>query len=202
VFAILKGSASPLARRVGFGLVAAGALVVGTGIFQNASARIVRETEQLDSLDGRTGLWKHLSEVTLDKSPIIGLGYYAASRKYGLEYAEWSGTAHSAFVEVLAGGGVLSLAAMIALWLALGVSAAFLLARRNDALAFAACSLLVSIFLASNVGEGIDAGPTGFTFWCVAAILPALRLAPVSGASRKSRNAAPGKRSPEVFVAA
>jgi hypothetical protein len=179
IFTVFRGSANPVARRVSYGIIVATALVIFTGLSPSANARIVRETDSIDSLDGRLGLWKDLGEAALTKSPVIGLGYAAASRKYGLEYADWSGTAHSAFVEVLVGGGLLGSFVFIILWLVLGLQTVAVLKRTPGAYGLAACALLIAIFLASNVGEGIDAGTTGFTFWCVAAILPALRARPL-----------------------
>jgi hypothetical protein len=176
ILAVLRRPASASARRTGYGLILSAILVISTGLLPRISPWVLRESETIDTLDGRIGLWQYLSHITLSKSPVLGLGYYAASREYGSKYEEWSGTAHSAFVEVFVGGGLASLSVMIALWVVLGLSAGSLLFRTNDALVFAVVSLLIAVLLASNVGEGIEAGPIGFTFWCLVAILPALRV--------------------------
>lgn len=175
ILAVLRRPASASARRTGYGLILGAMLVISTGLLSRVSPWVLRESETIDTLDGRVGLWQYLGHTTLSKSPVLGLGYYAASREYGSQYEGWSGTAHSAFVEVLVGGGLASLSIMIALWVVLGLSAASVFFRTNDALVFAVCSLLIAVFLASNVGEGIEAGPIGFTFWCLAAIVPSLQ---------------------------
>jgi len=173
--ALLRRPASAPARRTAYVLVLGAMLVASTGLWQSISPRMIRETDTLDTLDGRLGLWQYLSNITLSKSPVIGLGYYAASREYGMAYEEWSGTAHSAFVEVLVGGGLASFLIVLVLWVVLAASAASLLFRRKDPYVFASCSLLLAVLIASNVGEGMEAGPIGFTFWCLATILPTLR---------------------------
>src|ERR1700747_1287254 len=62
-----------------------------------------RSPETISTLSDRTGLWRHLTTVTLHQSPWFGLGYYSASRIYGPEYNPLLGTAHSIFFEVLTG---------------------------------------------------------------------------------------------------
>src|SRR5207302_9297742 len=42
-----------------------------------------RSPETISPLSDRTGLWRHLTAVTLDQSPWFGLGYYSASCIYG-----------------------------------------------------------------------------------------------------------------------
>src|SRR6266487_3195984 len=61
-----------------------------------------RDPETISTLSERTGLWRHLVEVTMTRSPWLGLGYYSASRIYGPEYNPGFGTAHSMFLEVYA----------------------------------------------------------------------------------------------------
>jgi hypothetical protein len=179
VLALVKKTQSVAPRRVAYLLLAAIPVLLATGLLPRIVPFVVRESESLGDLSGRTNLWAYLADVTLTQSPWIGLGYYSASRIGGLQFSSWSGTAHSAFAEVLVGGGLLSLGLFALLWGALLLFATSLLFRRRDRYAFAACSLLVAVFLVSHVGEGIDSGPFGFTFWCLAAILPALHSQPV-----------------------
>ena len=161
-------------RRLAYLSLAAIPLLLVTGLLPRIILSLVREPETLGTLTGRIGLWAYLADVTLRESPWIGLGYYSASRVYGPQYHPSFGTAHSAFVEVLVGGGLLSLGLFALLWSVLLLFATSLLLRTTDRHAFAACCLLVSVFVVSQVGEGIDSGPAGFTFWSLAAILPRL----------------------------
>ena len=162
-------------RRLAYLSLAAILLLLVAGVLPRIAPWLVREPESLDTLTGRTGLWAYLAEVTFRESPWIGLGYWSASRIYALQYHPSFGTAHSSFVEVLLGGGLLSVSIFTLLWLVLLLCAASLLRHTRDRYAFAACSLLFSVFLVSQVGEGIDPGGTGFTFWCLLAILPSIR---------------------------
>jgi hypothetical protein len=157
---------------------ALGALALLPLVFLNPSIFnwIVRDPESVSTLSDRTGLWTSLTEVTLRKSPLIGLGYYSASRIYGPQYNPGLGTAHSVIVETLVGGGILSTTVLVALWLALGVYVASLFRQRVDRTAFISFSLLLSTILLGLTGASLSEAPDGFVFWCVAAILPTLRV--------------------------
>ena len=65
-----------------------------------------RDPESIWTLSDRVGLWIYLSQITMQKSPLLGLGYYAASRVYAPQYNPDLGTAHSMFFETLTGGGI------------------------------------------------------------------------------------------------
>jgi hypothetical protein len=172
--ALVKKTRSAAPRIIGYLLLAAIPVLLATGLLPSIVALVVRESESLGTLSGRTDLWAYLADLTLKQSPWIGLGYYSASRTYGLQYSFWAGVGHSTSVDVLVGGGLLSLGFFALLWSALLLFAASLLLRTTDRYAFAACSLLISVFLVSQVGDGINFGAFGFTFWCLAAILPQL----------------------------
>lgn len=139
----------------------------------DVSPWILRNTDSLSTLDGRLGLWRYLVHVVFQRSPLIGTGFCAGAREYSLRYASWSGSAHSAFVEALVGGGVAGFVLVIALWLVLGCYA-LMLVKMRSAFGFAACALLVAVLIASNVGEGLQASPIGMTFWMLVAIIPTL----------------------------
>lgn len=140
-----------------------------------------RSPETVWTLSDRIGLWDHLAEVTLDRSPWFGLGYYSASRIHGPEHNPLLGTAHSMFIEVLAGGGLLSLALFLALCGTLSVYAARLLYLRRDRLAFAFSTLLIACLVLGFMGETIDSGPLALAFWCAASVLPRLHRWPLKG---------------------
>jgi glycosyltransferase involved in cell wall biosynthesis len=125
----------------------------------------------VSSLGDRVGLWRHLTAVTLSRSPWLGLGYYSVSRIYGPEYNPGLGTAHSMFVEVLAGGGVLSFTLLIALCLTVSAYAIRLLYFKRDRLSFATSSLLLACVLFGSMGEEIDSRPAAIGFWYCAAVL-------------------------------
>jgi hypothetical protein len=162
----------PMLRRFAFVALA----LLPLAIFSpSISDWIIREPESVSNLSDRTGLWTSLTDITLQKSPLIGLGYYAASRVYGPQYNAGLGTAHSVFMETFVGGGILSTTVLVVLWLVLGVNAASLLFQRKDRISFISFSLLLSIMLLSLTATTSEA-PDGFVFWCVAAILPTLRV--------------------------
>jgi hypothetical protein len=133
-----------------------------------------RDPETVSNMGDRVGLWRHLTTVTLNQSPWLGLGYYSASRIHGPEYNLGLGTAHSMFVEVLSGGGVLSFVPLIALCVTLSTYAVRLLYRRRDRFSFAASSLFIACLLLGFTGEELDSGPVAMGFWFCAAVLPQL----------------------------
>jgi hypothetical protein len=133
-----------------------------------------RDPETVSNLGDRVGLWRHLTNVTLSQSPWFGLGYYSASRIHGPEYNPGLGVAHSMFVEVLSGGGVLSFTPLIALCVTLSTYAARLLYRRRDRFSFATSSLFIACLLLGFTGEELDSGPVAMGFWFCAAVLPQL----------------------------
>lgn len=143
-----------------------------------------RSPETVWTLSDRIGLWGHLTTVTLDRSPWFGLGYYSASRTHGPEHNPLLGTAHSVFIEVLAGGGLLSLALFLALCVTLSVYAARLLYLRKDRLAFAFSALFIACLVLGFMGETIDSGPLAIAFWCSASVLSRLHKWPLE--SQKS----------------
>ncbi|HEY2547323.1 MAG TPA: O-antigen ligase family protein [Candidatus Acidoferrum sp.] len=133
-----------------------------------------RDPETIFNLSDRIGLWNYLSNVTLNHSPWLGLGYYSASRIYGLEYNAGLGTAHSILFEVLLGGGIPSFVSLLVLCLTLFIYVCRLLWVRRDRFSFAVSSLFVACVLFGCMGEEIDSGPTAINFWYSVAVLPCL----------------------------
>jgi len=175
MLAILVRPAISRLRWVLGATLAAIAAIAMTGLGP-ATAWLVREPESISTLSDRVGLWSYLLDVLLKKSPWIGLGYYSASRVYGLEYNSNLGTAHSGWIEILVGGGFLSLAVFVLLMGAIIACAVRLLPRiKTDRFSFASCALLVAVLAFSSMGWGeFDFGPVALTFWCLVAILPSL----------------------------
>lgn len=134
-----------------------------------------RDPATASNLGDRVGLWEYLTRVTLNQSPWLGLGYYSASRVYGPEYNPGLGTAHSMFIEVLAGGGVPSFALFVALCMILASSAVRLLLARRDRLSFALSTLFLACLLFGVMGDPLHSGPVAMGFWVTAASLSLLR---------------------------
>ena len=166
-------SSTPIKKALPF-IVAGGLVAALAGVFSVGVEFAVRETQSLSTLSQRVPLWQHLIRPMLAESPIIGLGYFSASRVLGPQYLPALGNAHSAFVEILVGGGLLGGFLFISLYGTLFLYAVRLLARgRHHPLTFAVLGLLVITFLLSITNtDGIQGGPVGFTFWSVTALLP------------------------------
>jgi O-antigen ligase/polysaccharide polymerase Wzy-like membrane protein len=168
---LLKRPSSKPFRRFayvsGFATVLAFTLDLASGFSQ------YRDPQSMWTLSDRVGLWTFLSITTLQKSPFLGLGYYAASRVYGIEYNPGLGTAHSMFFETFAGGGIIAITILVALCVVMSIDAIRIFFRGNTNLSFAV-GILFLLTLMSGFMATIDSGPTAHTFWSLAAILPVL----------------------------
>jgi O-antigen ligase len=137
---------------------------------------LVRDSESVRTMSDRIPLWQYLTSTVMREAPLTGLGYYAASRRYAPEYNPGLGNAHSVFFEVLVGGGILGVAVYLVLCGALVLLAVRLLAvssRRPSAVA-ATGLLAVALVSGTTAIEAIHAGPLGFAFWSLTALLPGL----------------------------
>jgi hypothetical protein len=173
--AILRRPKGTLVRGFLYSLGTSVVILLLAGLMPYVTQWIIRDPNSVQDLN-RLGLWTELWNQALQKSPVIGLGYVSAARILSLNYASNIGTAHSAFLEVLVGGGILSLTALALLCCVLVVYALTLLSRKNDRLSFATSSLLPMVLLMASGGWGeFDSGPAALTFWCLAAMLPLLR---------------------------
>jgi len=162
-----------------------------------------RSPETISTLSDRTGLWRHLTTITLEQSPWFGLGYYSASRIHGPMYNPGLGTAHSMFIEVLSGGGVVSFGLFVALCITLSIYTARLLYLRKDRLSFATGTLFIACLLLGFTAETIDSGPLAISFWFSATALPLLHAWSVKQARRARAvrfNASPHDISAEGFT--
>jgi O-antigen ligase len=112
----------------------------------------------------------------LRDEPLFGFGYYAASRVLAPQYNPSLGNAHSVFFEVLVGGGLISAALYVALCVSLLMNAGRLLAvARGEPAAVATVGLFAfTLVLGLTSTESFHAGPVGFTFWSMTAILPVM----------------------------
>jgi O-antigen ligase/polysaccharide polymerase Wzy-like membrane protein len=133
-----------------------------------------RQAEDIWTLSDRVGLWSYLIDVTVQHGPWLGLGYFAASRIYAPEYNPALGTAHSAFMEIYAGGGLISLAVFLGIWVVVAVQITRLYLGRPDRMGFALVALFCAALFLNAIGGELQAEPAGFCFWCVVASLPVL----------------------------
>jgi hypothetical protein len=134
-----------------------------------------RNPESIATLSDRVGLWTYLSTVTLQKSPLLGLGYYAASRIYGPQYNADLGTAHSMFLETFAGGGLVAITILVTLCILMSADAIRIFFSGNTDLSFVVGILFLLTLISGFIGATVDSGPTAITFWSLAAILPVMR---------------------------
>ena len=127
-------------------------------------------------MSDRIPLWEHLTSVVMREAPITGLGYYAASRVVATEYNPGLGNAHSVFFEVLVGGGVLGAALYLGAVCVVGlVCRAPVTVASGQPSAVAAAGLLSAALLMGITSQSaLHAGPLGFAFWSLTALLPEL----------------------------
>jgi O-antigen ligase len=137
---------------------------------------LVRNPESIKTMSDRIPLWQHLTSTVMREAPLTGLGYYAASRIYATEYNRGLGDAHSAFFEVLLGGGILGAALYLVLCSSLVWFAVRLLSLARGRPSAVAAAGLLSVALLSGITqpEALHAGPLGFAFWSTTALLPSL----------------------------
>lgn len=155
-----------------YGALALGVVAVLAGGFTVISQ--IRDPESIYDLSNRVGLWSYMSDAVMRASPWLGLGYTAATRILGAEFDPDLAAGHSIFFDVFIGGGFISLAVFVALFIRLGYYSVRLLRFSKDPRIFAVCSLFLYVLIMGAVGETIDTSPFGFTFWMVTSMLPML----------------------------
>lgn len=131
-----------------------------------------RSTGSIWTLSDRTGLWLYLASTTIAQSPWIGLGYYSASRVFGPEYNPGLGTAHSMFIEVFAGGGLLSLVPLLVLCVLLSYRAGRMIFSGRTRGELACGTLFFAVLIFGAMGADFGFGPAGITFWTLASAIP------------------------------
>lgn len=172
LLALLKQGSPEHFRRFAYLFGIALVLLVAFGLISNMNQ--YRDPESIATLSDRLGLWTYLFNVTVEKSPLLGLGYYAASRVYGPQFNPELGTAHSMFVEAIVGGGLFALMALLVLCIAMSGYAirAF---RQGAQLSFELTVLFLATMMFGFVAGSLDSGPTAIIFWSLAAILPMMQ---------------------------
>ena len=180
LLAILRRPAIPVLRKIATLALLIVPFVADTLItILNAE----RKVEDLLTISGRLGLWSYLIETTVDKGPWFGLGYFAASRVYAPEFNPDLGTAHSAFMEIYVGGGLLSLLVFLSIWAILGWRVFKLYLSRPGKTGFAIVGLFFAALFLNGIGGELEAEPAGFCFWCVLAAVASLSFKSLSAAS-------------------
>lgn len=189
----LAGSRLPIRKAIPY--VASLLLVAAVMDFLPITRQfVIRDESTITNMSDRVPLWEYMIGVMLRESPLVGMGYYSASRVIGPEYNPRLGNAHSAFVEVVVGGGLAGGALFLLLYTALlaGVIRLMLIAPAHPVI-FSLASLLMVVLIFSITGsEGIHAGPVGFTFWSLTALVPLAReqlLQPAEGFAALARSA-------------
>lgn len=168
-----RHSKGPVTRTIGFVFLAVFPIVFFLYILP--AFQDYRATDSALTLTGRTDLWLYLVDVALTKSAWTGLGYYSASRVLGIDFNPGMGTAHSIFVEVLLGGGLLSLIPCIALCFSLTHRALQLLSKKRANLQFVCGALFLVTIIISLLGGDFASGEIGIIFWSLAAAIPAMQ---------------------------
>jgi O-antigen ligase len=156
-----------------------GTIILGVVVLLSGGLAMINEYRDPGSiydLSRRVGLWAYMSDVVIHESPWLGLGYTAATRVLGTEFDPDLAAGHSIFFEVFVGGGFLSLAAFIVLFVRLGSYMVKALRRSREANVFAVCSLFLYALIMGAVGETIDTSPFALTFWMVTTMLPLLTI--------------------------
>ena len=190
----VRHSKGPFVRRLGFLSLAVFPFVFLFYILP--ALQEYRATDSIWSLTGRTDLWFYLAQVALNQSAWIGLGYYSASRIIALDFNPGMGTAHSVFVEVLLGGGLLSLIPCMALYFLLLRRAIQFLSKDRSDLEFACGTLLIVTMALSLLGGDFGYGQVGITFWSLAAAIPV--MAECSRRRRFVKSPIPSTPSPTI----
>jgi O-Antigen ligase len=186
MLALVRRPAIPVLRKIST-LIYLILPFVASGLVEALNAE--RKVEDLLTLSGRVALWSHLIEVTLDKGPWLGLGYFAASRIYAPEANPELGTAHSAFLEVYIGGGLVSLVVFLLIWAVLGWKVLKLYLSRPGKTGFAIVGLFAAALFLNGIGGELQAEAAGFSFWCVVAAViyfPSENLSPTTAAAMDS----------------
>lgn len=175
----LLGSRHNAARRVFIALLASAPFVIASEAWRGLATYVVRDQASLASLSDRIPLWSVLISTMIHKSPLLGLGFYAI-RPYTLAYNPGIGSAHSAYIEVMVGGGVLSLGTLL---LAVGFTMKDLwsVARSGDtpslrghaqmALGF----LVAMLVLAITSDEAVTGGIASFALFVLPGVASVLR---------------------------
>jgi hypothetical protein len=169
VLAAIRRPNIPILRRLSTLAIVSAPLFIG---FLLSALDKYRKAEDVWTLSSRIGLWTYLMDATVSQGPWFGLGYFAASRVYAPEFNPALGTAHSAFMEIYVGGGLVSLLTFCLIWGILAARITKLYLHQSDKYSFALVALFCASLLLNLIGSELQAEPSGFCFWCLVASVP------------------------------
>ena len=133
---------------------------------------LIREENSISTLSDRTNVWSYIIYKVWEISPFIGLGF-AAERLFTFEVNTGVGTAHSSFIAVFFGGGVIGSFWYIFLLYNMLTYVLRLFKYIKNPIAFSLISIFSSIILIGVTSEEIVmATPSGFTFYMLVSLLP------------------------------
>jgi hypothetical protein len=109
LYVVVSTFASPArtrAWRVVVALAAIAPFVAGSELWARFASAAVRDPASITNLSERVPLWQQIVGTVWQSAPILGIGFYT-SRRLSLAFNTGIGSAHSAYVEVLVGAGVI-----------------------------------------------------------------------------------------------
>jgi|SRR5215217_1368650 len=145
----------------------------------------IREETSVHDLSDRVPLWQYVTAETLNRSPLLGLGFYA-NRAITSTYNEALGTSHSAYIEIFSGGGILSFSVFAILLVAeLFLAVRLFILHGANTKVFAVVSLFLTTLVLGVVSETmVIASPTSLTFWILLSLIPVITLTATPKAQR------------------
>jgi hypothetical protein len=145
----------------------------------------IRQEGSVHDLSDRVPLWQYITAETLNHSPLLGFGFYA-NRAITTTYNQGLGTSHSAYMEIFAGGGVLSLSVFAILLVAeLFLAVRLFVLHGANPKVFTVVSLFLTTLVLGVVSEAmVIASVTSFTFWILLSLIPLITLTATPKAQR------------------
>jgi len=150
-------------------------VVVWFGWTSTITEGAIRDEKSVSDMSDRIPLWQYTLSETLEESPLLGLGFFA-NRAITSAYNEALGTSHSAYIEVLSGGGILSFSIFAILLVAevFMVVKLFLLRGVNPKVFAVVGLFLITLVIGVVSEEMVIASPTSLTFWILLSLVPAM----------------------------
>jgi hypothetical protein len=143
--------------------------------FAPVSKYMIRDSGSIETMSDRIPLWQSLTDVVMRQAPWTGLGYYAASRVWAADFNPGLGNAHSTFFEILLGGGIVAAGVYVGLCaLLLWYAGRLLSVASRQPEVIAGVGLVAVTLLLGITSLAAHVGPSGFTFWSLPALLPAM----------------------------
>ncbi len=171
----LRGPVSRRARRVILALASVAPFALLTEAWMAVGQYLVRDTYSIATLSDRTPLWQSMLLWVAANAPLFGMGYYSV-RTITLAYNPGIGTAHSAYVEVAAGAGLLGSGALALLLTSVGLGLRRSLREtrggaRDTESSLAMGLLLSCLILGLTSEEMLTGGPPMLTFLMMPAVV-------------------------------